>query len=111
MKQQRGAGVDAHPRSSVAWARLRRADGDTVLLTVGGSVAPGDVAWLCERVRVVLERARDAALVCDVEHVTDVELGTVDVLARVALVARRLGRPFRLRSVSTELAEVLGCAG
>lgn len=103
--------MDAHPRSSTAWARLRRGDGGTVVLVVGGPVAPGDAPWLCERVRVLLQHSADAGLVCEVDGVTAVEAGTVDVLARIALVARRLGRPFRLRGAPPELADLLGLVG
>ena len=103
--------MDAHPRSSTAWARLRRADGGTVVLVVGGPVAPHDAPWLCERVRVLLEHSHDAGLVCEVDRVTEVEAGTIDVLARIALVARRLGRPFRLRGVAPELADLLRLVG
>jgi anti-anti-sigma regulatory factor len=103
--------LDAHPPSSTAWARLRRADGGTVVLVVGGPLAPGDAPWLCERVRVLLEHSDDAGLVCEVDRVIAVEAGTVDVLARIALVARRLGRPFRLCGVPPELADLLRLVG
>jgi hypothetical protein len=49
-------------------------------------------------------------LVCDVRALP-ADAGSVELLARLALAARRLGRRVRLRGASGELAELLAFAG
>jgi STAS domain len=53
---------------------------------------------------------RPSPIVCDVGALAP-DLGTVDLLARLQLGARRLGSELRLRHVSTELAELLDLVG
>jgi hypothetical protein len=104
--------LDAHPRSAATWARLwRTPDRAAVVLAIAGPVAPDDAAWLCTRAQALLSHTDGATLVCDVTAVTTIELGTVDVIARVALVARRLDRPFRLSGASPDLCSLLAALG
>ena len=53
----------------------------------------------------------DEALECDVAGVGDPDLRTVEALARVGLVARRLGTSIRLRGASVELLDLLAFCG
>lgn len=76
-----------------------------------GPITPADLAGLCARVRVELERGGSDAFVCDVAGLSEPDLGTVDALARLQLAAHRLGPPFRLRHVSEELVELLTLCG
>ena len=83
----------------------------TIVLALGDAIARADVPALCERVRSVLEASDAAVLVCDVGAVVDADIGTVDVLARVQLTARRLGRLVTLRAASDDLLALLAFAG
>lgn len=74
-------------------------------------VAHVDVHELCERVRVLLEAGDSHVVVCDVGGLVDVDAGTVDVLARLQLTARRLGRQVPLLLASCELLELLTLGG
>ena len=58
-----------------------------------------------------LEAGPAGSVVCDVGRVTDPDLGTVAILARLLLAARRLGRPFRLRHAPLELQGLLEMVG
>ena len=83
----------------------------TIVLALGDAIARADVPALCERVRSVLEASDAAILVCDLGAVVDADIGTVDVLARVQLTARRLGRVVTLRAASDDLLALLAFAG
>ena len=48
---------------------------------------------------------------CDVAGISEVDLATVDALARLQLVARRLGCTIELRDAPDELRELLALAG
>ena len=48
---------------------------------------------------------------CDVRALVDPDAATVDVLARLQLAARRLGREIRLHNASLELQELLDFMG
>jgi len=50
-------------------------------------------------------------LVCDVGHLARIDLGTVDVLARLALIARRRGCRFSVRDAPPDLRALLALAG
>ena len=56
-------------------------------------------------------RRPDLALECDVAGVAHPDLWTVEALARVRLVATRLGPGIRLRGASVELLELLALCG
>ena len=51
-----------------------------------------------------------SVLLCDVSD-EPADIGTVDLLARLQLVARRYGCQIRLRGVSPELRELIEFAG
>jgi ABC-type transporter Mla MlaB component len=78
---------------------------------MGGSITGADVPGLCERVRVTLEGSDAALVVCDVGTIDRADAATVDVLARLQLTARRLGRQIRLRHASSELQDLLALVG
>ena len=64
----------------------------------------------CARLRHELTTGDVAAVVCDVEAAAG-DLGTVDAVARLALVARRAGVEFRLDGLDGDLSSVLGLVG
>lgn len=55
--------------------------------------------------------ARRRVVVCDVSALVEPDLAMVDALARLALVARRIGCRVQLRYASPQLRELLGLAG
>ena len=83
----------------------------TIVLVLGGPLAPADVAGLCERAHALLERSGAALVVCDVGALGRADALAVDAVARLQLTARRLGRRIRLRRASPELQELLAFAG
>lgn len=85
-------------------------DPSTSGLAVSGRIGPADRAALCERVGALLE-AGQTGVECDVRELTDVDLGTLDALARLQLAARRRGGTVWLRHASVELQELLALAG
>jgi STAS domain len=89
---------------------LERRDG---VLVIGGSIAPTDAAALCERARPLLVElvATDGdSIICDAGRLR-ADVAAVDVVARLALAARRLDRGMRLRRAPSALRELLALAG
>ena len=79
----------------------------TVVLRVRGPVRPGDADRLCDRLRALRSDGP-----CVVVHVRGaVDLGVVDVLARLQLVARRSDGSARLRVVADGLDDLLALTG
>ncbi len=54
---------------------------------------------------------RAPAFRCDVSGLDEVDLGTVDALARIALGLRREGRMLRLQGATAELRNLIALAG
>ena len=79
-------------------------------LIVGRPIDEAAVAGLCDRVRVLLGGGADVVM-CDVGGLSETGLGTVALLARLQLTARRLGGRVRVRNASAELHDVLWLAG
>ena len=83
----------------------------SVVVRIRGRVARADATLLCDRMRAVLQRGGADVVVCDVSAIVDPDLETADVLARLQLTARRLGRGLRLRAVPCALADLLRFLG
>jgi ABC-type transporter Mla MlaB component len=83
----------------------------TIVLLLEGPIARADVTSLCERVRVLLQWCDADLVVCDVGAIVEPDAVTVDVLARLQLTARRLGRQVRLRDACGELRDLLALVG
>jgi hypothetical protein len=82
-------------------------------VVIAGSIAATDVAALCERARPLLAALASAdagPLICVVERLSN-DAAAVDLVAHIALSARRVGRGIRLRDASPTLVEVLAFAG
>jgi ABC-type transporter Mla MlaB component len=80
-------------------------------LAISPLMAPADALALCERARDILEREPATVLVCDVGAVGRADLGIVEALARVRLMARRLGCAVQLRRASMDLVDLLALIG
>jgi len=84
---------------------------DAMVFVLRGPIANADVPALCERARVLLESCEPDLVACDVEGLVDPDAVTVDALARLQLIARRLGRRVRFLHACGELEELLGLMG
>ena len=127
-----GAGEDAslappdtaHSRSSRGTSALSKASGsrpataprhpdvwrDAILL-IAGVADPARPSGLCESARAILADADTDLLACDVSALVRPDVGTVDELARLALVARELGGEVVLLDAAAELRELVDLAG
>ncbi len=86
-------------------------DPETVVLRVPGEpVGKDGVARLCEAARAGLAGGADV-VVCDVRAVRRPSLGTVDLLARLMLTARRAQGRVLLRGPDPALLALLGLVG
>src|SRR5918999_5988007 len=83
----------------------------TIVLVMSGPVAHRDVVTLCERVSTLLEGCDADLVICDVGVLDEPDALTIDVLARLQLTARRLGRRVRLLDACGELQELLSLTG
>ena len=70
-----------------------------------------DVPELCDRARNLMTGRLGEDLECDVGEVGHPDLRTVEALARVGLIARRLGTGIRLRGASAEMLDLLAFCG
>jgi ABC-type transporter Mla MlaB component len=83
----------------------------TIVLVLSGPILRADLAGLCERVQTLLESSNADLAVCDVEGVADPDVVTVDALARVQLIARRLGCEIRVLHPHGMLQDLLTLTG
>ncbi|WP_328430444.1 STAS domain-containing protein [Streptomyces sp. NBC_00443] len=81
------------------------------VLVLAGPVTRDEVAGLCDDVRSRLEAGRAGVVVCDVGGLGPPGLGTVDLLARLQLAARRAGGRIRLRDPDPALHALLDLVG
>ena len=81
-----------------------------VAFALAGPVARADVAALCDRVSVLLERSGANVALCEVGRLAP-DAVTLDALARLQLAAKRYGCEVRLRNASAELRDLLAFAG
>ena len=81
------------------------------VVTLPATIAPGDVARLQAEIEALLLDGDVQVAVCDVARHPDADLRVVEILARLALTAGRLGRRIRVRHASREVREFLAFAG
>ena len=81
------------------------------VLVLVGPVTRDAVTGLCDDVRALLEATGAGAVVCDVAGLGPPGLGTVDLLARLELAARRAGGRIRLRDPDPALHALLDLVG
>jgi anti-anti-sigma regulatory factor len=80
-------------------------------VAVGSRIAPEDLGTLCSAVRSRIERSGADVVVIDLGAVVEPDAVTIDAMARLALVSRRLGCRVRLRDVPASLEELLALTG
>ncbi|MER6918232.1 STAS domain-containing protein [Streptomyces spiralis] len=81
------------------------------VLVLAGPVTREEVRGLCDDVRGLLETTGAGVVVCDVGGLGPPGLGTVDLLARLQLAARRAGGRIRLRDPDPALHALLALVG
>ncbi|MFI6015872.1 STAS domain-containing protein [Streptomyces sp. NPDC051243] len=81
------------------------------VLVLAGPVTRDEVPGLCDVVRARLEDTGAGVVVCDVGGLGPPGLGTVDLLARLQLTARRAGGRIRLRDPDPALHALLDLVG
>ncbi|MEU6479489.1 STAS domain-containing protein [Streptomyces sp. NPDC047017] len=98
--------------SSARTCGLPQVDAKTpAVLVLAGPVSRDAVPGLCAQVRSLLGAAGGKVVVCDVGGLGPPGLGTVDLLARLQLAARRSGGRVRLRDPDPALPALLALAG
>ena len=70
-----------------------------------------DVAALCAHVRASVRGRRSDVVICDLGALTDADLGTIDVLARLQLTSQHLGFQVSVRNAPPGLGDLLLLAG
>jgi hypothetical protein len=96
----------AHAGSELHMVPADPATGLMALRAVGRA----DVAAACARLRALTEGGEVRLVACDVSALA-AELAAVDALARLALLARRLGCPLRVRRASPQLRDLVELCG
>ncbi|MBC9730516.1 STAS domain-containing protein [Streptomyces sp. TRM68367] len=81
------------------------------VLVLDGPVTRDEVTGLCDDVRARLEDTGAGVVVCDVAGLGPPGLGTVDLLARLELTAKRSGGRIRLRDPDPRLRALLNLVG
>ncbi|MEX1653947.1 STAS domain-containing protein [Streptomyces pseudovenezuelae] len=81
------------------------------VLVLAGPVTRDEVRGLGDEVRALLRTTRAGVVVCDVAGLGPPGLGTVDLLARLQLAARRAGGRIRLRHPDPALPALLDLVG
>ncbi|MFF7642404.1 STAS domain-containing protein [Streptomyces canus] len=81
------------------------------VLVLAGPVTRDEVTGLSDEVRALLGTTRAGVVVCDVAGLGPPGLGTVDLLARLQLAARRAGGRIRLRGPDPALHALLDLVG
>jgi hypothetical protein len=83
----------------------------SIAFTVGRRVTGADIALLCDALRTRLDAGRLDVVVCDVGALVDPDAATVDALARMQLICRRLGCRLQLEHACPELCELIDFMG
>lgn len=83
----------------------------SIVIVVRGPVAPGALAELCERVRVVVASRPSEPVVCDVGALGGRDELALEALARLQLTAQRLGASIQLYNAPEGLADLLDLLG
>jgi ABC-type transporter Mla MlaB component len=83
----------------------------TIVFLIEGPIARPDLPGLCQRMQLLVEQSDAGLVICDVGAVRKADAVTVDAVARLQLIVRRLGRQLRVRNACASLQELLGLMG
>lgn len=78
---------------------------------VVGPLQDADRRAMCGSLRAALERRTVTTVICEGDGLTDPDLGTVDLLARLRLVARQFGHELQIEGASDELRGLVALTG
>jgi anti-anti-sigma regulatory factor len=81
------------------------------VFVVGPSARRTDVPVLSEHLAAIVRDSPADVVICDVREITSPDAGTIDVLARLQLMARRLGCGIRLYGAQPRLRDLLLLTG
>jgi ABC-type transporter Mla MlaB component len=84
---------------------------DATAFTIVGRVDCSMVSGLCNGLRSLIAQSDADRVVCDVTALSDCDLVAIDMLARLGLTARRLGRTLELCGASDTLVELIALVG
>ena len=82
-----------------------------ILIAIDGPIDRADIPSLCDRFRVLFAAAGSRQVICDVAALTAPDATAVDALARIQLMARRLGLEVCFSGASSGLVELISLAG
>jgi ABC-type transporter Mla MlaB component len=105
------AASEESPTTPVTAGRRPPEPPPTLVLVLSGRIQRDDIPRLCECARALLEGEHGEVVVCDVGAVVSPDAVTVDALARLQLVARRVGRRVLLLHAERELLDLLDLMG
>jgi anti-anti-sigma regulatory factor len=83
----------------------------SIVIEFRGLISPADIPGLCARTRALLRTRDETVVIFDAGAIIAPDAAAVDAVARLQLVAKRLGREMRLRHASDELQELIALAG
>jgi ABC-type transporter Mla MlaB component len=104
------AAGEESPRTPV-WTQRPARELDAIFLLISDPISRTDIPELGERLRELLEGSEADLVVCDVGPLTQPDAVTVDALARLQLIARRLGGEIRLCHACGKLRELIALIG
>lgn len=81
------------------------------VFVVGPSACRADVPVLSEHLAAIVRDSPADVVICDVRAITSPDASTIDVLARLQLMARRLGCGIRLYGAHPRLRDLLLLTG
>lgn len=81
------------------------------VFVVGPSACRADVPVLSEHLATLVRDSPAGVVICDVRQITRPDAATIDVLARLQLMARRLGCGIRLYGAHPRLRDLLLLTG
>jgi ABC-type transporter Mla MlaB component len=84
---------------------------EPIVFAIEGPIARADLPGLCSRIRGLLEGTGATVALCNVGAGVGADAVTADALARLQLLAGRLGCRVLLHDVSDELLELLAFMG
>jgi hypothetical protein len=98
--------ASAEPPSTALRVRRSPHRSRTIAVVIGPSIAPADVRALSRHARASLAASDAEIVLCDVGALEEPDLAAVDLLARLVVTVRQLGRALQFRRVTQRLADL-----
>jgi hypothetical protein len=81
------------------------------VLVVGGAIARADLSELCDDADALVHDVVDDPVLCNVHALTAPDLVAVEMLARMALALRRMGKVIELDGAESDLTSLVAFTG